>query len=1515
MKTKKSRIILTICLAVLMLLPLIAIPAGAEDEVTWYVDYDFEADNASAPLTLGMQGSAMQSYFKGKTIPSTATVVADPLDPDNQVIQISTAPVATGLAGYDYVIYSSGARAVTWNAGTTTDAAGNTVYSGTFVSGNYTYYVQSTDEKQKVTIADQTGPSYTVTSDTITYSGASYTVTWDAETSTDFFGNTVYYGLMANGTAAYRVKSLDNKATAVVISKNASYVIYDDKATLEAIAGGDNIDKNLCVMNQGISYSANKTGFNYEEAIILSTDYYIPTGTKGSVEVQMCTFDYFKKDVEGAEEISTSWLHFYNIDLTAARIRTTIYGNSAREYHDINRDTWVNISLAINMVTGWADLYIDHVLVQSGQMMHGGTVAIEKLTFDANMWNIAKVNKSYAPADGVFGEFYVDNAYCHSYNEDTMKRTFTKAPDTNGNAPLYVDVVTATGHSYGASFDDTVLLDARTTATIQYLTPELTAGALAPVKGASIRLSGSGGIRFATQVNTEKLNALYQLEKDGKVASVDIGTLITPYSYVAEAGAFTKEALEALDHTNKYVDVQAGIGYYYNTKGLLELDEGYDNVFVGSLINIKPANISRTFTAVGYIKFTLLDGTEEYVYSYDYADMSSVLENDYSRNISSVAALFVNDPKYVDYKELLQGFIKGLTVPSLSSNIINNVQYTAGEFFFQNAEGTAMRLSYNGVSGWRFQAVPPKSSSNPYSGFDNIGAGQSLALYMGEGYKDETNALTVEQIGDHFYIYAKNTESYVTLSTTGSFAMTFYSPEGKVMSTLTNVTADGKNVKITGELIEDEAIYGGGQRFESANKVGKMLTLFSFDAYNTANGTGTYTVVPLFTSSRGSGFFINRYELMTADIGATDSGAWTIDIENDLIDVYFYAEGKITDALNGYVNISGHPTLPEEWAQGTLICRYAPDFSSLEGETVVYESLTDIPNYESLTLSYQGTDFAIIALANGTLTDGKYLYNGKNISYLYRDGLFYRTTKKGNPAGYGVKDIVTDLMEAGLKPQAIIMEATDGTWMNSTSNDSLALSNRQLLKDIVDWLDQYDIKCMLYQGVGGLSTNMAGIKREYWVSADVTWTITQASTNTCKHSYGAVGTKTSVSTIQIPKTAATDNPDSALSGATQAYLDITNPEAVEWYMNELWGALIDVGFDGCKIDFCETMPNSETTLKALNTTTGEYEEVGSVVIDYKWYDPTVFEGDDIHHAYTTFFTALYHREMTALKEAKMIDDGFTLLTRGGGIGAQRAPLMWAGDQTRNESNLKTQLVTLINSGLSGIPFMTYDMAGYAYDGTGGYYSGALGSDTTEVNDTESKIYLRAIQFTAFTTALQTHGDVRNVYDLQLSGYEEGYVQKIAQYYTDLHQDIMPYLRACSEYACETGIPMVRHLILNYQDDINVRNIEDQFMLGDALMVAPILDITSTSRSVYLPEGEWINLLTGEIYSVDASGLTVTVDAELDQIALFLNTEAEGAEDLLSAFNGASWQAINGGILIGEIPAYDKATDPYGEDVF
>ena len=1253
----------------------------------------------------------------------------------------------------------------------------------------------------------------------------------------------------ATGNRAVQVKLMPGSTSASDITK-------------EIINGGLNIDKNVQVSNSQMSYAT-------ADKVLLSVDYYLASGSKGWVQSQFLSYSY--------NGTAGNWFSLYTIDTASGNLRPrdgAWYGGA------LDVGAWNTVSIVVDMDTAQMDYYVNGAFLTSEE-----NAGMSNLVFNANTWIIAKINKNGSGlASDYAGFFRVDNAKATTFLDSYLQ--YPAKNDANGNPFLGLEYTGPDGatRTVGLKGSETKAITVGSSScTPSYYDLSAFDDLIAPVKGASIRLNYAAGVRFATQLNTDLLDELLAAKEAGIIKDVEIGTLITPKNYADAAEAITFDDLDAkLNAVTKYLNVKATIGQYYGKPQGVTLDDGYDTCFVGSVVNIKLGNRSRPFAATGYVKIITSSNATGYIYAYDY-DASTIA--DYSRSIVGVAQSALADTtREWTAKELsiLNGFVDGITPITLSSSsVIKEVQKTATEVYFRNAAGVYCRLSYGGYNGWRLQA-----NGRSYDSFDDTGAAQALGLYLGESPKDTLENLTVTQDASTLKITAANHNTYVTINYTGSFNIKFWSASNVLTSNITNITvnpassdqASDETIVIKGDLTSGEAIYGGGERFDVVNKRGTSFSLYTSDGWNST--ATTYVAVPLFVTTRGAGIFMNRYERVVADFGKTSSNQWILTLDNDLMDCYFYATGAMSDALLGYTELSGHAGLPDEWAQGEMICRYSPDLSSFEDRAdycMNTSDYTELPDYETLYVKKKSssTYTKVSAVSDSSLYDYTVFYENSSGRAKYHldaeSGLFRKVGPKGSPGGFGVKTIVTKLINAGMKPTAMILEPWG--WGNVSSNPDAANN----LKETVDWLDDLGIKTMLYMGVAGIGSSMKGYKSEYQVWANL------------KYEDGTTGR-----TYLLPRTSGTgENPDVG-SSSTQQFLDITNPVAVDWYMNLIWEQLIEIGVDGIKIDFCETMPN-EGWLHDNSTGKDFY-------LEYDWYDDSVFGDDEVHHAFSTYFISLFYKKMNELKADKALDDGFVVLSRGGGIGSQRNPYLWEGDQARTFAKIEDQLIALINTGISGIPFMTYDMAGYAYSSNSEYFKTTV--------EKESAIFARAIEYTAFTTNIQTHGDVRQAYEMTAE------TQEIYRQFCDLHEDLIPYIQKYSKVACETGMPVVRHLALQYQNDSNVYNLETQYMFGDALLVAPLFTDSASYKSVYLPAGNWLNMLTGEEISVGASGRTVSVYATLGQIPVFMNMDCSKSDyNLLAmAFGTQNWKDISG-VDLGMTMIEPEGDSYYGDDVF
>ena len=466
------------------------------------------------------------------------------------------------------------------------------------------------------------------------------------------------------------------------------------------------------------------------------------------------------------------------------------------------------------------------------------------------------------------------------------------------------------------------------------------------------------------------------------------------------------------------------------------------------------------------------------------------------------------------------------------------------------------------------------------------------------------------------------------------------------------------------------------------------------------------------------------------------------------------------------------------------------------------------------------------------------------------EGPTSRLKGKRRYLGWGVKDILERYRSIGALPTAMILEGWPTDVFSGRNGESLKAASGLLSRD--------GIRTMIWMRCGAvISRNAPGFKKEYEVHVDVT--------------DGAGNIKTANTTLIPDVSMRGNNPDVSVNRA-HAVLDITNPEAWKWYVSTVWKALVDCGVSGAKIDFCEELPDDGYLY-------------GNTRVRYRWKDPSVFSGTAVHHAYPVFFVSKMCRDLSVMQKGK---GGFMPLVRGGGLGSQRNPFMWAGDQHRCLAKLDDQILAVLNSGISGVPFMTYDMAGYQYPdmvnepvavwnkasrkidfsrrvaGKGDEVVYLRRSRTLSEVD-EASVFSLGAAFTAYMPCFQTHGFVRNPYD-----FPEGTVS-VYKSAVRRHSALGPMRKIAAPKAIETGVPMVRPLVMDWQDDENTWDVFDEFLYADDFLVAPSLSCAK-ERDVYLPEGKWRDLGTGKLHNVPRGGMHIKKAIDVGEIAVYRREE-------------------------------------------
>ena len=250
-------------------------------------------------------------------------------------------------------------------------------------------------------------------------------------------------------------------------------------------------------------------------------------------------------------------------------------------------------------------------------------------------------------------------------------------------------------------------------------------------------------------------------------------------------------------------------------------------------------------------------------------------------------------------------------------------------------------------------------------------------------------------------------------------------------------------------------------------------------------------------------------------------------------------------------------------------------------------------------------------------------------------------------------------------------------------------------------------------------------------------------------------------------------------------LDFSNPETVKWYQDKLAG-LLNIGVSAIKVDFGEAAP--------LN---GIYASGKS-----GWYE---------HNLYPVRY------DMAVSEITKKLHNENIMWARAAWAGSQRYPLHWGGDAATTNTGLLGTLRAGLSFGLSGFSFWSHDMGGF-------------------VKSTPEDLYCRWIPFGFLTSHTRAHGAPPTEPWL----YDGKRVQDVFRKSAEMKYRLMPYVYAQAKECTEKGLPMLRALFVEFPDDPGAWKVDDEYLFGSQILVAPLLESGMTGRTVYLPEGKWID---------------------------------------------------------------------------
>jgi len=262
-----------------------------------------------------------------------------------------------------------------------------------------------------------------------------------------------------------------------------------------------------------------------------------------------------------------------------------------------------------------------------------------------------------------------------------------------------------------------------------------------------------------------------------------------------------------------------------------------------------------------------------------------------------------------------------------------------------------------------------------------------------------------------------------------------------------------------------------------------------------------------------------------------------------------------------------------------------------------------------------------------------------------------------------------------------------------------------------------------------------------------------------------------------------------------AVLDLSNPKTVAWYQGKI-ANLIKQGVSAIKCDFGEAAPYDGIYASGK---TGFYE----------------------HNLYPL----RYNKALWQAVCDNTPDHEGVIWARSAWAGSQRYPLHWGGDAATNEIGSVGMLGDLrggLSFGLSGFSFWSHDMGGF-------------------VTKSPDDLYRRWLPFGFLSSHTRAHGAPPTEPWLISESFTKAFRQS-----AEMKYKLMPYVYAQAKDCSERGLPMVRALLVEFPDDPGAWFVEDEYMFGSQILVAPMLE-TGKSRTVYLPRGKWIDYQTGKVY--------------------------------------------------------------------
>lgn len=291
-------------------------------------------------------------------------------------------------------------------------------------------------------------------------------------------------------------------------------------------------------------------------------------------------------------------------------------------------------------------------------------------------------------------------------------------------------------------------------------------------------------------------------------------------------------------------------------------------------------------------------------------------------------------------------------------------------------------------------------------------------------------------------------------------------------------------------------------------------------------------------------------------------------------------------------------------------------------------------------------------------------------------------------------------------------------------------------------------------------------------------------------------------------------------------LDFTNPYGRDWWFSKRQYLIDELGVDGFKTDGGEMVWGKDLVFADGRT------------------------GLENRNAYPRDYIAAYYQFAQ--------QNGGICFSRAGYTGAQTFPAHWAGDERSTWDAFKRSILAGLSAGMSGVIFWGWDLGGF---------SGEVPS---------AELYVRSAAMACFSPIMQYHAESKAEFNQDRTPWNiaerSGDQRALTGYrfFANLRMSLLPYMEREAAWCVAHKQPLLRAMLLDFQDDRRAAGLWDQYLFGRNLLVAPIIREGETAREVYLPAGRWWHLFNSRWYE---GGQTHQIAADLEEIPVFLRDGA------------------------------------------